>query len=744
MPHRLVIASAAGATALALAIGTGLHIAAHPTALPAAQEAVQRVSIGGVSHTSSWFGNTFGGASGESIQTYISAIAVDTDGTVYPISGWDESGKEAQLIRSGKPAANPESTHGWGYYGGDAVGLNRKYVYYAQNMKHIGANDSSSWPPKGKYWVGLTRRLRSDPKQGAPFEGAKGGKEATQRMFLLVRELPWEGREGSVAGIAADNRRLYVSDPFGHEIRIYDAESMALIKSFPVARPGQIAVDRQNTLWIVQNAGGSSPAQILHYSAQGVRLPERITDVVRPTALALDNEGNLMVAENGPRQQILFYRTSGSPVLVKTFGEEGGIYSGARGRMGALRLNSPNAVGMDAAGNLYVNSSASGTDLRKFSPSGKLLWRVLGVIFLDVGAADPASDGRDVYSVRDHFVTDYSKSNGREWVLKSHTVDRFRNPRDPRLSEAWLRGHLAVHSVRWIAGRKFLFVTDQAGGTLHIYKFEGEIAKPSVIFGANPLKDWVSTQPARGRYIWRDRNGDGDFQADEFEGDGHSDEYAAGWDVDTRGNVWHSQEEWFGSAGPLGPIRQFPFRGLDAHGNPIYSYETVASYVTPRPFKVITRLKYFPDTDVLYLSGYTTENDGGKDALRLRVGTELVRYDNWTKGNRTARWRIVLPYEPATNRVINSFDIAGERIFAGYLAGGSDNQETIRVYDTVTGTDLGHLQPGPEIGNKANWIDMAYGVRAFQRSNGEYVVFAEDVALGKVIIYRGSMKPSRN
>jgi hypothetical protein len=265
-----------------------------------------------------------------------------------------------------------------------------------------------------------------------------------------------------------------------------------------------------------------------------------------------------------------------------------------------------------------------------------------------------------------------------------------------------------------------------------------------VIFGANPLQGWVSTQPERGRYIWRDKNGDGNFQTNEFDGDGQSDEYAVGWDVDGKGNIWHSQEEWVPLSGSIGPVRQFPFQGLDAHGNPIYSYATVVSYPAPSPFKVVTRLKYIAEEDALYISGYTRENPGGHEPLRLRVGTELVRYDKWLKGNRNPRWRIVLPYDPSTHKVINAFDVVGQRIFAGFLAGGANDQETVRVYDSKTGSQLGNLRPGPEIGGKANWIDMAYGIRAFQRSNGEYVVFVEDVVQGKTIIYRGAMTSSRH
>jgi hypothetical protein len=34
------------------------------------------------------------------------------------------------------------------------------------------------------------------------------------------------------------------------------------------------------------------------------------------------------------------------------------------------------------------------------------------------------------------------------------------------------------------------------------------------------------------------------------------------------------------------------------------------------------------------------------------------------------------------------------------------------------------------------WVDIAYGIDAMRRSNGEYVVFVEDDYMGKVIMYR--------
>jgi hypothetical protein len=47
--------------------------------------------------------------------------------------------------------------------------------------------------------------------------------------------------------------------------------------------------------------------------------------------------------------------------------------------------------------------------------------------------------------------------------------------------------------------------------------------------------------------------------------------------------------------------------------------------------------------------------------------------------------------------------------------------------------------PSEVVGRNSNWIDRAFGARATRRSNGEYVVFVEDVVLHKTLIYRGML-----
>ena len=142
----------------------------------------------------------------------------------------------------------------------------------------------------------------------------------------------------------------------------------------------------------------------------------------QPTALALANDGQLMVADSltGPRQQVLFYDVSdpGHPRLTRTFGEPGGISAGTPGEVTPTKFWGIRGIGMDAAGNLYVAMSEMGTVLRKFAPDGKLLWQLYGLCFVDLACADPTTDGRDVWGVQEHYVMDYSQAPGREanWV----------------------------------------------------------------------------------------------------------------------------------------------------------------------------------------------------------------------------------------------------------------------------------------------------------------------------------------
>ena len=120
-----------------------------------------------------------------------------------------------------------------------------------------------------------------------------------------------------------------------------------------------------------------------------------------------------------PCPQALIYDISGTPKLIGTFGDEGGIYFGTLGAVRELKLNCVTGVGTDAAGNIYVSNDgfgSSGTDLRKFSRFRKLPWQLLGLQFVDNADVEPVTGGLDVLTKHEHFIIDYSKGNGQESV----------------------------------------------------------------------------------------------------------------------------------------------------------------------------------------------------------------------------------------------------------------------------------------------------------------------------------------
>jgi hypothetical protein len=150
-------------------------------------------------------------------------MVVTEDGTVYCNVPWDEAGREVGIYKDGDVIGIAQHTHGWGYDGGSAIALNQKYVFIAQRVGNEGGNlkGTNTWPPKGLSWYGVSRRLRADVTRGAPFSGGKGGQGDTLKgCFLVVIEAP-EKAEGGIAGLCADEHRLYVSCAGTNEIRIY-------------------------------------------------------------------------------------------------------------------------------------------------------------------------------------------------------------------------------------------------------------------------------------------------------------------------------------------------------------------------------------------------------------------------------------------------------------------------------------------------------------------------------------------
>ncbi len=703
-----------------------------------------------LSYTTTWLGNRFGGGK-KWVQNFAEGMFVARDGTVYLASGWDEGGREFGFYRNSDVVGQAADTHGWGTGGGVAVAANDRYIFLAHAQGNEGGHlTGEAYPAKGKIWFGVSRRNKDGSH--APFSGGRG---RFKDMLVLHEEN--DGTDAQARGLACDGQLLYVSDYAANQIRVYAAETMALVRSWPFLWPTGLALDADNNLWALQSGhwdsrGVKGPAPGLFRFTPGRKTADPLLAGATlpvyavPTAFCVDHHTNrLLVADGGRAQQILIYDTAGTqPKLVGTLGGKGGMFGGnTPGKAGPLRFAGLSGVGVDAAGNVYVagNTPAGGTILRSFTPDGKKMrWELLGLEFVDTADAIPDSDGTDVYTTEGRYTLDWTKTApGSQWTWRAHTLDPFRFPNDPRLTE----GHhnLCAPLVRTLGGQRFLVVRGMFQHALVFYKLgakgAGEIAKPSAMFSKGPYepKDWKAPQPKTGRWMWRDANDDGDFQASEFgDADGVRDDESWAWWVDENGGLWQGQQNG------ENPIRYFAFGGLDKAGNPVYRRATMKTFALPTPMNHLLRIEYLPKTDTMYLTGHTTDrpktgNEWGQ------VGSEVLRFDDWSKGNRTPRYHVPLPYQPetaarfpgasVTNATIKSFCTADDRLFAV-----ESRTAKVHVYDANTGAKLGEMSPGPEVANESGWVDFPDAIRATRRKNGEYLVFVEEDAKGKVIVYR--------
>jgi len=343
---------------------------------------------------------------------------------------------------------------------------------------------------------------------------------------------------------------------------------------------------------------------------------------------------------------------------------------------------------------------------------------------MDCADVDPQSDGTHVYTKHEHFVMDWSKPPGQQWTYKAFTIDPFQYPQDPRLGA---NPATTTVFVRRIQGKLFLFVTDMFARILYLYRQEkqSEIFIPCGMFGSylEQGANFPQNLTFQGEYLWRDPKGSGVFHASDYEQIGEPDPVNWGWEIDERGDVWKASEH-------TNLIKCYHFQGFDDLGAPIYSKDAISVEPAPSLFTQLCRIKYFSTTDTMYLAGYTNE--------RPRIGQEygtvgsiIARYDNWSK-SKILRYQIPVPYDINANLYTKAMDVAGNRIFAVTM----QNPVFVTAWDASTGEEVMQMTPGEEVYGQSGWVDIPYGLRAFQRSNGEYLVFVEEDWKAKVIVYR--------
>jgi len=698
-------------------------------------------------YSRSWVGNSFatgGSPGGKWVQNNVAAMWVAADGRCYTASGWDEAKREGGIYQNGQVIGTLANLHpseggSWGM-GVSSITGDGTWIY-------VGIN-------------GALRRYKMDGGH-APFDGGIGNRKSEVQVV---------GGSGYLWGLSADpaNGRIFAtfrgeaikakdktpaSPAPPDEVVMIDIKTMKPLARWMLPRAGRCAVAADGTLWVIQEAEsvGSTPSRILHFTADGEKLPQEIAGEpgFSPTALHFGGENILAVADNGPDQQIKIYDLAGEPKLTSTFGAKGGIYSGVAGESKPLKFCGLTGLGTDAEGNIYISQNrfgphvngaeGAGTNIESYRlVDGRRNWQVLGLEFVDGGDFVPGTDGSEMYSKYSRYQLDLDKTTpGTEWSYGAHIINPFKYPNDPRvlhLRDSW--DWSTTSFVRVLEGRRFMFNTSMWGERLEIYRFnsatDGEIAIPSGFLKSGG--GGLTNAPEKGEWLWRDLNGNGNPETDEFSQPASKSNFnIKGWWVDERGDLWQTV------FGPPNQIRRFPYAGLDAKGNPMWDFGTMQVCEAPAPFAgkggAPYRAEYFPDTDTLFISGYTTDVPvhGGHN-IKL-IGTSIAAYPNWSKGGRIAKWvNPLFDGSGKTNRGPTSMRVAGDFIFVGYDGGSyAPDSGFVRIFRTSDGGHVGRMWAGSNANGR---IDITYGVSAIKRKSGEYLVLVEDDWYARLAFYR--------
>ncbi|KVC38961.1 SMP-30/gluconolaconase/LRE-like region family protein [Burkholderia pseudomultivorans] len=514
----------------------------------------------------------------------------------------------------------------------------------------------------------------------------------TNTRDLRIPVSTWTGIQYAdvITGLATGGNLLYASDFYGNRVRVYTTDGVWQ-RDIGVQGPGALALDAAGNLWVARMSAGV----VVQYSPTGTQMNTiQMAAGARPASLYFDAAaGQLLVGDEGPDMNIKVYGLLGLPLQVGTFGVQGGYLdttSGIKGQVGDKRFTRVVGIGKDSAGNLYVLNNAWGggwdlgrngsTDIHAYSPTGTLQWKLQALNFEAAAAPDPATDGAFFYSGNNV----YTGSAGGTFV--ANTVDPFTYPKDPRLDmNDYQRGQHFGQLVT-VGGNRILVASGQNPGNFNFYHF-------------NPASGYIAIP-------------DGSIPGKPFN---TNLQVTAGFAIDGNGDVWAGLDR-------TNNISHYPMTGFDANGKPSWGAPT--QIPIPRTVLPLTRIIYQSDSDTMILAQGIS---GSWDWTAMNGHIEVYR--GWKGGNTSAPNPVI----NLTSANPKSIAAAGHYLFVGYV----HTVPNVDVFDLNTGNLVTTLTnsntPAMDVGND---VDSMYGIRAYLRSTGEYVITKDNYNGTSLVVYR--------
>jgi len=514
---------------------------------------------------------------------------------------------------------------------------------------------------------------------------------ASGQRDLTIDVSTWNAisKTDAITGLATQNSLLYASDFYGNRVRVFTTDG-AWQRDIAIASPGALALDNSGNLWVAQKSAGA----IVEFSPTGAPLQTiQMPAGSQPSALYFDaSTGVLMVGDEGPDMNIKLYSLAGTPTLTGTFGVQGGYLNtttGTKGQVGAQRFTRITGIGKDTAGNLYVLNNPwggawdlgrnGGTDIHAYDPNGNLLWKLQALNFEGVAAPDPATDGTLFYSGTDIFT---GTAGG---TFVANTVDPFTYPNDPRLNMNDTQRDEHFGQLVSVGGNRILVASGQNPAIFYFYHF-------------NPASGYIAIP-------------DGALPGPLFN---TSTSVTGGFCIDSKGDVWAGLDR-------TNHIYHYPLTGFDGNGKPAWGPAIAIS--TPVSARPITRIVYQPESDTMILAQGLA---GNWDWTAMDGHIEV--YHGWASGNRTPN-----PVINLTSANPKSIAAAGNYLFVGYV----HTVPNIDVFDLTTGQQVTTLiNANPSTVDVGNDVDSMYGLRAYLTSSGQYVITKDNYNGTSVIVQR--------
>ncbi|CAE6781565.1 hypothetical protein R69927_02401 [Paraburkholderia domus] len=610
-------------------------------------------------YTTDWVANTFG-TNATRVGSVARSMWVAPEGVIYTASMWDENEGGVAIYQNGQSLG---SIGGHGEFQGGAITGNATSIFAA---------------------------LQFNTTYGSGTVGRYNRTTQTRDFFISVSATTTQQVGDVITGLATSGSLLYASDFPGNRVRVYTTDGVWR-QDIAVSGPGALAVDSAGNIWVAQKSAGAilefNPARVLVNTIQ-------MSLASRPSSLYFDSStGCLMIGDEGPDMNIKIYNILGIPILVRTFGIQGGYLdttTGIKGQVGDKRFTRVTGIGKDAAGNLYVLNNPwggswdlgrdGGTDIHSYDSFGHLQWKLQSLNFEGVAAPDPSTDGAYFYG----GTNIYSGTAGGTFV--ANTVDPIDYPSDPRININDRSRDEHFGQLAAVGANRILVASGQNPDTFYFFHFNaanGYIAIPDATL---PGTAFNATAPVRD-----------------------------GFCLDSKGDVWAGLDK-------TNAIWHYPLTGFDANGQPSWG----AGIATPIPGTItpLTRIIYLPESDTMILAqGILGSTDW------TSIGTRIEVYHGWLAGNTT----VPNPVINLTGANPKSITAAGNYLFVGYV----HTVPNIDAFNLTTGSlDTTLINSNPNTVYVGNDVDSMYGLRSYRRSTGEYVVTKDNYNGTSVIIYR--------